>query len=154
MVNAPLGAGRWSGWVALAWATAFAYLGLTSDVPRVDVPGLERVDFLGHAGASLLLAVLVGEWLVRRRGRGRRSGLAVAFALTVALGLAIEVTQTRVPARAFETLDVVADVVGAGLGVWAYSLASTKVRHSVLSKLVVAAGVAGLAAVGLLVAVL
>lgn len=132
---------RWSGWVALLWATAFFYLGVSSSPPVPEVSAFERIDLVGHAAASALLAILVGEWMLVTKGIGRRAGLGWAVLASAGLGVAIEVLQSRSPTRSFEVADLAADGVGAVAGVWLYALAAGRVRPDRLSAGTTALGV-------------
>lgn len=141
-------ASSWSGWVALAWATAFAYLGLASVPPLPDV-GVDRVDLLGHAVASFLLAALLAVWLREKRGIGVSSGSRAAALGAFAFGLMIETLQTARPSRGFELLDIAADLVGSVAGPWAYSRALAAGVRAVPAT-VVWAGMAAIVAVAVL----
>lgn len=118
-----------AGWLAFAWAVCFAYLGLA---PRLDLPAsrIDRVDLIGHLLASALLAALLSEWLTGRPSL-RRSTLAGA-ALAAALGVVIEAIQLLVPQRSAEIADLVADLVGAGAGAWAYGIVRARLGDVVI----------------------
>lgn len=133
--------------LAVVWAAVYIYLGTTSAPPSVPVGG--RVDLVAHLGASFVLAVLVADALP-----GRRTWRWVmAAAASVAVGLAIEAFQTRIPARSFEWWDVAADAVGAAIGAIAHrSVAGSWSPQTVSIRVaVVGAAAIGLAALMLLV---
>ncbi len=142
---------RWSGWVALAWAAAFAYLGLSSEVPPIAPAGWDRIDLLGHAAASFLLAILLAEWLVSARGVSLPAALQAAALGAFAFGLMIEALQTARPLRGFEALDVVADLAGSLLGAWAYLHLVTRRATATVSVAVVSVGVVAVLVVVVLV---
>lgn len=146
-MSRPVPLGRWSGWAALAWAGAFLYLGVTPSPPVV--PGLDFLGWVGHAGASALLGILVADWLLVRRSAGRLPALGGGLVIAWLLGAIIEVLQLGSDARAFEVADLVADGVGAAAGVWLHWFLSGRVRRGALSAWVVAAGLASAALVGL-----
>lgn len=144
--------GAWSGWVALGWAGAFAYLGLAV-APIPEVTDWDHMDLLGHAGASFLLAVLLSEWLVMRRATTRSAGLIAAGLGTLAFGLLIETLQTGRPTRSFEMADVAADLIGSGLGPWVWGAVTRGGRPSgIWSGVVVSVGALAIALVAALVA--
>ncbi|HSJ36489.1 MAG TPA: VanZ family protein [Acidimicrobiia bacterium] len=140
--------GTISGWTALGWAIAYVAIGLIEDLPGGDTLGLAGwFDGLAHLGATALLAALIMVWRgAVEAGENRATTRWWAWGASVAVGVAIEVLQTRVPGRAFEWGDLVADVVGAALGVAAYALAA-RIRGR--ERLIVGGGVAAIAAAGL-----
>ena len=145
--------GAWSGWVTLGWAAAFAYLGLTAAAPVPEVTDWDHIDLLGHAGASFLLAALLSEWLVMRRATDRSAGLMAAGLGALAFGLLIETIQTGRPTRSFEIADVVADLIGSGLGPWVWGVATRSSRFpGVWSVGVVSVGILAIVSVAVLVA--
>lgn len=126
------------GWAALAWAIAFTYLGLASDLPPVPGDELwERADLLGHLGASGLLACLVSAWLTTARKLDPGNAFLVAAASALALGTAIELIQLTRPARSFEEADAMANALGAVAGAWAYRSVAARANRAVTATRVV-----------------
>jgi len=85
------------------------------------VPGGGGGGTLGPIGVDKLLhvvgyAVLAGTSLYALRTRTRRTTLVV-FVLVTAFGGVVELLQAPVPGRAISLLDLVADAVGAALGI-------------------------------------
>lgn len=117
MVSRLQASGSFRGWVALGWAVAFVALGLVEDLPGGEALGLGGwFDGLAHVVATALLAALVLVW---RQAAGDGDGAARRWALvgSLAVGVGIELLQTRVPGRSFEWIDLAADLAGAGIGV-------------------------------------
>lgn len=131
------------GWVALGWAAAYVALGLVEDLPGGEALGLGGwLDGLAHLGASALLASLILVWR-QAAGDGLGPGRRWALVGSLAVGLGIELLQTRVPGRSFEWIDLFADLAGALLGVAAPAGLRRFQRGD---QLVVGAGVAAMAA--------
>jgi VanZ family protein len=102
--------------LAIGWACVIYYL---SSLPGTDTPPLfPHQDKLLHAAAFGVLGFLVLGAL--RPGRGGHSRLQLVSAIAIAgiYGILDEVHQRYVPGRMPDILDVVADLVGAVLGVW------------------------------------
>lgn len=116
--------------------------------PRLRVSGFERLDLVGHAGAAGLLAMLVGEWLLVRRGWARGRGLGWALAAAAGLGMFIEGVQITSSVRSFEALDLLADLVGACAGVLLYAFAAARVPRRTLTPLMLGAGLLAVSAAG------
>lgn len=126
------------GWTALAWAAGFSYLGLASELP--PLPGVEvweRVDLVGHFGASGLLAALVAAWLMLARLPDPGPAVVAAAVLTIVLGLTIEVVQMGRPGRTFELADAVANGIGAVVGAGIYAGVSGRGARPEVAALVV-----------------
>lgn len=102
------------GFCALVLAVCVASL-----LPQEDSVPLGHFDKLAHAGAYALTA-FVGVL----GARTRRGWLTVA-AMTLALGVLMEVLQSYVPGRSASIGDLIADVVGVMAGIW---LAATSLR--------------------------
>ncbi len=111
----------------LAWSAVVGYCGLLyylSDQPRLRLPHvLPSSDTLAHVTAYAVLGWL---WTValRETWAGCSSLTAVLFALifTLGYGLSDEWHQSFVPGRVSSTVDVVADVIGGGLGAGGFFL--------------------------------
>lgn len=103
-----------SGWaLALALAvTAAALVG--SLMPRVPMPQAPFGDKLVHAAGYAALAV---SWRLALQGPSAATLLGV-----LAFGAAIECVQGLLPWRSFEWADMLANGVGAALGLLAWSL--------------------------------
>ncbi|MFP3913994.1 MAG: VanZ family protein [Actinomycetota bacterium] len=140
---------RGRGWLALAWALAYAYLGLASAPPVPEAAGVVRLDLAGHVAASGLLAVLVGEWTLATRGWPRRRGLIGAGLAGAGMGALIEVLQLGSSERSFEVLDLAADVLGASAGAWLYAVLSRRLSRRHLTRWVAGMGALALAATAL-----
>jgi VanZ family protein len=82
-------------------------------------PRVPHLDKFAHAIEYGILAILIG-WAAtpRRRWGWRRAGLAVTLGLVVAV--ADEIYQGLTPGRESSIYDVVADLVGLGLGAVVY----------------------------------
>jgi len=92
---------------AAAWAAFLLYLGSRSfDVPFTQGPiPWDKIAHLGLYGGLGALAVM--GW----RLAGRRPHIAVPLTLALAVGLADEIRQRRVPLRSADPLDFLADLV-------------------------------------------
>jgi VanZ family protein len=110
--------------IAARWGSVLAYMLLIwvlSDRPRLTL--VERLPFphadkLMHAAEFGLLALLLCRALRPPvAGAGRRWRALVALLVAALYGLLDEVHQAHVPGRVASGADVIADVVGAALGV-------------------------------------
>ncbi|HSJ47709.1 MAG TPA: VanZ family protein, partial [Gammaproteobacteria bacterium] len=98
--------------LALAWMGVIFYL---SHQPSLPAPSLfEHQDKLFHVGAYGLLGLLLAVALHRPARPGR--ALLVVWLLGTFYGLADEFHQSFIPGRDTDSLDVLADSVGALLG--------------------------------------
>ena len=98
-----------------------------SSIPDLKPPmqGLPGVDKLYHAGEYAVLGVLWGRW--------RGGGLLRGALLGLVVGGIDEISQARVVGREPSLLDAGADVFGAALGCFAWSLWTRWRRSSILS---------------------
>ena len=96
------------------WFAALATTFVAGLLPQLSPPGAYEADKFIHAAVFFALALpaalLAGE-------RRRRAVLAMA-----ALGLAIEIGQSYVPARTGSVLDFAADLIGVVLAAWVGAL--------------------------------
>ena len=103
--------------ITIAWAACFVYLGVVARVPEPAVIGSsEIVEGLGHLVATLVLAVLVAEWILGTSGRSRTRAGAAGAILALGVALALEAVQLLLPDRGVELVDVVLDIAGAAAG--------------------------------------
>ncbi|MCG3192324.1 MAG: VanZ family protein [Thermoanaerobaculia bacterium] len=104
-------------WAPVAVLLSFEfYLSAQSTLPSIPV-SLPSLDKLAHAGYFFLVALFAVR--AARFGEGwtrKRTAMAIVGAILL-WGLLDEFHQSRVPQRSVEALDIVADVVGALLGV-------------------------------------
>ena len=107
---------------AVALMTLIFLVSATSEPP--STPGLSDANAHGIVyavlGALMLRGVAGGRWDGVTIG-----GAVVAVALTAAYGITDEWHQSFVPARTAELRDLLADTIGAGVGVtlvWAWSI--------------------------------
>jgi VanZ family protein len=104
---------------AIVWALLIF---TASSIPGTRIPNLPlfRVDKLLHAGIFLVFGILV-ERAFRNQTAfpllARRSGMA-ALVCAVAYGLSDETHQLFVPGRSSELFDLLADAVGAIIGIF------------------------------------
>jgi VanZ family protein len=116
---------RWS-WPAVLISLALAYWLLLFVLTHVPIrpssePGKGSLDKLWHVLAFAGLAFLL--CLVGASRRWPRGGLSLAVLAAIgAYGLLDELTQSWIPQRSADVRDWVADLLGAGLGLSAYSL--------------------------------
>ena len=111
----------------LAWSAVMSYCGLLyylSDQPRLRLPQVVlSSDTLAHVAAYAVLGWL---WTVALRETWEGcSSLAVMFftlLFTLGYGLSDEWHQSFVPGRVSSAADVVADVIGGGLGAGSFFL--------------------------------
>ena len=111
----------------LAWSAVMSYCGFLyylSDQPRLHLPQVvPSSDTVAHVAAYAVLGWL---WTValRETWEGCSSLAAVLFALlfTLGYGLSDEWHQSFVPGRVSSAADVVADVIGGGLGAGSFFL--------------------------------
>ena len=102
--------------LAIAWAGVIFYL---SSQPGMDIPPpFPHMDKLLHALAFGLLGFLVLGGLRPGKDGYSRGQLLLAIAIAGIYGVLDEVHQRFVPGRMPDVLDVMADLVGAVLGVY------------------------------------
>jgi VanZ family protein len=102
--------------LAIAWAGVIFYL---SSQPGMDIPPpFPHMDKLLHALAFGLLGFLVLGGLRPGKDGYSRGQLLLAIAIAGIYGVLDEVHQHFVPGRMPDALDVMADLVGAVLGVY------------------------------------
>ena len=113
-----------SRWPAILW-TALIFLLLVipeSGLPKKGMLGMPNLDKVAHV---ILFGVFVALWHLRLAGNTTASTgrlLLRLFFLSSAYGIAMEFVQLGFTNRAFEGLDILADILGAGaaaLGIWA-----------------------------------
>jgi VanZ family protein len=100
-----------------AWMGLIFYLSAQPDLPTP--PSGLATRLISSAAHVFLFGVLA--WLWARAMGGRRYGLAAAFALTLLFALSDEFHQAFVPGRNPDAWDLVCDMVGAALGLFAWS---------------------------------
>jgi len=104
--------------VTIAWAACFVYLGVVARVPEPALIGSsEIVEGLGHLVATLVLAVLVAEWIYGTARLPRTQAGVAGGIVALGVALALEAVQLLLPARGVEVLDVALDIAGAVAGV-------------------------------------
>jgi VanZ family protein len=102
--------------LAIAWAGVIFFL---SSQPGIDTPPLfPHQDKLLHAIAFGLLGFLVLGGLRPGKDGYSRGQLLLAIAIAGTYGVLDEVHQHFVPGRMPDVLDVLADLIGAVLGVY------------------------------------
>jgi len=124
----------------LAWFAVMSYCGLLyylSDQPSLHLPQvMPSSDTVAHVAAYAVLGWL---WTVALRQTWEEcSSLAVllfTFLFTLGYGLSDEWHQSFVPGRVSSMADVIADVIGGGLGagiffLWARRRAGEEIRPS------------------------
>lgn len=103
--------GRWGG--AIAWALLIEALVLWPSPPTIRSPFLSLgLDKIVHAALFGVLAAL----LARALGGAAARPWWPAFAGSVAYGALTELQQSFIPSRSMELGDILADSVGAALG--------------------------------------
>ncbi len=111
-------------WPALLWTgLIFILLVIPSEgIPHGGMLGLPHVDKMAHV---FLFGVFV--WLWSRTGEGElRQPVSRYFLISTGYGILMEFIQAGFTNRAFELLDILADLSGAAL---AWLLLSATVRH-------------------------
>ncbi len=107
------------GWRVLAasWALVIVVLGVvpTHETLEATVGARENLvaslgHFIGYAALAFALAVAFGGWRIAARA------LALAGAVAVALGWAMEVVQIPLPYREFQASDGLVDMAGVAAG--------------------------------------
>lgn len=111
-------------WPAILWTAAIFILLVIpeSGLPRNGMLGMPNLDKLAHVA---LFGLFVALWYLRLRAyHPSKPGwlLFRLFLLASAYGIAMEFVQLVFTNRAFEGLDILADILGAGaavIGIWA-----------------------------------
>ena len=114
--------------MALAGLDA-AFLLIVSVMPVPETPAkIPSLDKLAHLCEYWLFA-----WLLTRVLRSARHPLRNAWLIAVGYGAAIELVQALIPWRSCELADVVANALGAALGIWGQFRMTNvefRIRHS------------------------
>lgn len=117
-------AARWL--PAILWMTFLFYLSHQA-APLERVPS-EIDPFLAHVAVYSMLAFLLHFALASyNRAAPRWVPISIAFALAVLYGVSDEIHQAYVPGRVASELDLVADGIGAVIGVGVASLAASRI---------------------------
>ena len=113
----------WPRWLAVAAVAGVLFYGSVLDSPGAGLPSLGPFGLFGldkwlHAlGYAALAGALAVALAAHDRFRTRLVRIvALAVLLTVGYGVGIEIVQATIPERSFSVGDIVADVVGAGVG--------------------------------------
>ena len=123
--------GLWRG--LIAFAPALAYMGLItwlSSLPlTLPLPSIPMRDKIVHAIEYGILGLLCARALCTGfPGLRPRHALLAAALITALFGYLDELHQAFVPGRDASVYDLMADAVGAGLGVLAYALLDRRKR--------------------------
>ncbi|MBN1159467.1 MAG: VanZ family protein [Bacteroidales bacterium] len=118
----------WAGYLAVLFTAVIPVVG-NLDKVRLGRGIFEiRLDHLLHVSAYFLICMyyLFG----RRKGLKlfKKNSAAKFILLTVFLGVVTEIVQIWVPARAFNVMDIVANLAGIGLGMGTIALLDSKSR--------------------------
>lgn len=102
------------------------YMGLLYYVSSIPGGELEELgvgipDYLLHAGAYAVLALLLHTALVRAWQAPPRAAWLIAWVVSVVYGVTDEYHQSFVPGRDPSLKDWVADAVGAGMALWIWT---------------------------------
>lgn len=113
--------------ILYCWLPLVAYcllIYIQSSYPSPEsLPGFIMADKLLHFGAYGIMGILFYRAYATLRIGERLFWLVVLSIASASLyGISDEIHQSFVPYREASALDVVADVVGAGCGVWVYHL--------------------------------
>jgi len=106
-----------------AWLPVLAWMGLIyflSAQPDLPHPEGSVLDLVLSSAAHVAMFAILGFLAMRAFGKSRRGWLAALF-LAVVYAILDEVHQAFVPGRTPDPWDVVCDVAGALLAVWAWS---------------------------------
>lgn len=120
--------------VALSWVGLVFYLGTVRNLPNVPWASSGTTASLGHFATHAVLASLIYLIIVANTQTHRRRvfAIAIAFGLTVLVGLTLEVVQFFVPYRAAEASDILFDAFGALTGALAVFIADQLKIHRAL----------------------
>lgn len=117
---------------SLLWSVIILVLCSLPSETTADVPKFPGIDKLVHTGFFFVLAVLLYYGEIRKRGTSRPSlRISVKVVLfSVLFALLIEYLQWQIfTYRSAEAWDLFADVVGTGMGVFAYLLLHNTYRY-------------------------
>ncbi len=110
-------------WAALLWAAFILYICILpgDELPDIDFWEINIEDKLAHVGVFGILSIFL-VWGNSKREMARyKTSKSVIFTLLIGLsfGVATEAIQGYfIPSRFASISDVIADAVGAALGVW------------------------------------
>ncbi|MEP6653998.1 MAG: VanZ family protein [Myxococcales bacterium] len=114
-------------WPAVAWAMVI--FGLSSvHGDQFPVVSISIADKIVHCGVYGLLGMLCYRGLILTTRLRPGGALLISMLLALAYGITDEIHQMFVPYRSSELLDIVADVVGGGLGATLAFLYQTRRR--------------------------
>ncbi len=117
---------------AALWLPAILWMSLLFYLSHQAAP-LERVasdidPFVAHVAVYSILAFLLYAALAGYNSAASRwVPVSIAFALAVLYGVGDEIHQAYVPGRVAAELDLVADAIGAAIGVGVASLAAIRI---------------------------
>ncbi|WP_257658594.1 VanZ family protein [Parapedobacter lycopersici] len=117
---------------SLLWSVIILVLCSLPSETTADVPKFPGIDKLVHTGFFFVLAVLLYYGEIRKRGTSRPSlRISINVVLfSVLFALLIEYLQWQIfTYRSAEAWDLFADVVGTGMGVFAYLLLHNTYRY-------------------------
>ena len=117
---------------SLLWALVILVMCSLPSESTASVPKFPGIDKLVHTGFFFVLTVLLYNGEIRKRETSRPSwGISIRVVLwTVLFGAFIEYLQWQVfTYRSAEAWDLFADVVGTGMGVFAYLLLHKTYRY-------------------------
>lgn len=109
-------------WLAMLYSIAATSLFFipTKDIPSIGFSGLDKIVHI------CIFFALIFLWLLFFYKRGNNSlskkSIFRVFVLILVYGIVVEVFQEILTAsRTADPMDVVADLLGAGIGVWAFN---------------------------------
>jgi len=105
---------------AIAWAIIIFVLSVISGkkLPNLDFWTLTSPDKAGHAFFHLVLTVLLFYGRMKSTHKARVKTAFIAFSIAVLYGIGIEIIQkTMFSYRNFESLDIVANIIGSLIAV-------------------------------------
>src|SRR5690349_11411756 len=104
-------------WPAIVWSIVVLVLTLLpgEKLPEVPVFGIDKIVHFFIFGLLMILTAF-GLYKISRQAGSIENPILISFIYSTLFGIAIEVIQQYVPNRSFSVYDIIANVIGVGLG--------------------------------------
>ena len=110
-------------WPAILWSVVVLILTLLPGEKLPDVPifGIDKIVHFFIFGLLMILSAF-GLYKISRQENSIQSPVLISLLYSVLFGIMIEVIQQYVPNRSFSVYDIIANVIGVGLGYLTFNI--------------------------------
>jgi VanZ family protein len=110
-------------WPAIVWSVIVLILTLIPGEKLPDVPifGIDKVVHFFIFGLLMILTAF-GLYKISRQANSIQNPILISLLYSTLFGIMIEVIQPYVPNRSFSVYDIIANVIGVGLGYVAFNI--------------------------------